>query len=100
MVAGSGRWGENFGGRWTQAWIFVWSLNAFVASSSFLFVFYYEDISCMIFIIQVDLDSRCGKILIGCFIKSHVRRRSWIWRLKHLTRRVRKILIGWEIILS
>ncbi len=74
-------------------------LNAFAASSLCLLLFYYEDIICMVFIIQVDLDSRWGKVLIGCFIKSHVRRRCCIRRLKHLTRRVGNILIGGKIVL-
>ncbi len=53
----------------------------------------------MVFIIQVDLDSRLGRILIGCVIKSQLRRRLWIWRRKHLTRCVGKILIGGKIVL-
>jgi hypothetical protein len=74
-------------------------LNAFGTSSSLLFLFYYGDIVCMLFIIQVDLDSRWGRILIGCVIKSQVRRRSGIWRRKHLMRGVGKILIGGKIVL-
>ena len=54
MVAGSGGgWGGNIGGRWTKVWI----LSAHVASSLSLSLFYYRDLMCMSFIIQVDFDS-------------------------------------------
>ncbi len=44
-------------GRWTQAWVVGVTLCASGASLSFLFWFYYDDIICMRFIIQVDLCS-------------------------------------------
>ena len=50
-VGGGG--GGNFGGRWTKVWI----LSAHVASSLSLSLFYYRDLMCMSFIIQVDFDS-------------------------------------------
>jgi hypothetical protein len=68
MVGGRGGWGEIFGGRWTQAWIFVSGLKAFVASSVSLSLFYYQNIICIVFIIQVVLGSSFSEFLIGTII--------------------------------
>ena len=79
-VAGSERWGENFVGGWTQSRIFGVSLCASSASSLFLFCFCYDDIICMLFIIQVDLCSSFVVFLIGTIINFLGRRRREIRR--------------------
>ena len=52
-LRGGGVGGGNFGDRWTKVWI----LNAHVTSSLSLYSFYYWDLICIVFIIQVDFGS-------------------------------------------
>jgi hypothetical protein len=60
--------GVMFGGRWTRAWIFVSGVKAFVASSVSLSFCYYQNIICIVFIIQVVLGSSFSDFLIGTII--------------------------------